>query len=88
MRVGDETLTVPRHGGVLVGPDQLRQVFNDTDAEALWLIIGAPEETEFLPGTAAKPDMLLIYPSDPTVLPKELGRREMAAGRLSRKQLF
>ena len=44
MRVGAETLTVPRHGGVLVGPDQLRQVFNDTDAEVLWLIVGAPEE--------------------------------------------
>src|SRR5580698_2390006 len=40
MRIGDETLTVPKHGGVLVGPDQLRQVFNDTDAEVLWLIIG------------------------------------------------
>ena len=24
IRVGDETLTVPKHGGVLVGPDQLR----------------------------------------------------------------
>ena len=33
LRVGDETLTVPRYGGVLVCPDQLRQVFNDTDAE-------------------------------------------------------
>ena len=32
LRVGDETLTVPRYGGVLVGPDQLRQVFNDTAA--------------------------------------------------------
>ena len=49
MRVGDETLTVPKYGGVLVGPDQLRQVFNDTDTEVLWLIIGAPEELEFLP---------------------------------------
>ena len=49
MRVGDETLTVPKYGGVLVGPDQLRQVFNDTDAEVLWLIVGAPEELEFLP---------------------------------------
>ena len=39
LRVGDETLTVPRYGGVLVGPDQLRQVFNDTDVEVLWLII-------------------------------------------------
>jgi hypothetical protein len=35
-------LTVPKYGGVLVGPEQLRQVFNDTEAEVLWLIIGAP----------------------------------------------
>ena len=48
LRVGEETLTVPRYGAVLVGPDQLRQVFNDTDAEVLWLIVGAPEELEFL----------------------------------------
>jgi mannose-6-phosphate isomerase-like protein (cupin superfamily) len=72
MRVGDETLTVPRYGGVLVGPDQLRQVFNDTDVEALWLVVGAPEETELLPGAKTKPDMALIYPTDPTQLPKEL----------------
>ena len=72
MRVGDETLTVPRYGDVLVGPDQLRQVFNDTDAEVLWLIVGAPEELEFLPGATTKPDMSLIYPTDPTQLPKEL----------------
>ena len=72
MRVGDETLTVPKYGGVLVGPDQLRQVFNDTDAEVLWLILGAPEETEFLPGAKTKPDMSQIYPVEPTQLPKEL----------------
>ena len=29
--VGDETLTLPTYGRVLVGPDQLRQVFNDAD---------------------------------------------------------
>ena len=72
MRVGEETLTVPTHGGVLVGPNELRQVFNDTDAEVLWLIVGAPEETEFLPGATSKPDMSLIYPVDPKQLPKEL----------------
>jgi len=72
MRVGDETLTVPKYGGVLVGPDQLRQVFNDTDAEVLWLIVGAPEGLEFLPGAETKPDMSLIYPVDPKQLPKEL----------------
>lgn len=72
MRVGDDTLTVPRYGGVLVGPDELRQVFNDTDVEVLWLIIGAPEESEFLPTAKSTPDMSLIYPVDPKQLPKEL----------------
>src|ERR1700740_1826650 len=72
MGVGEETLTVPKYGGVLVGPDQLRQVFNDTDAEGLWLIVGAPEELEFLPGAKSKPDLSLIYPVDPKQLPREL----------------
>ncbi|MDB6074328.1 MAG: Cupin domain protein [Verrucomicrobiaceae bacterium] len=72
LRVGDETLTVPKYGGVLVGPDLLRQVFNDTDTEVLWLIIGAPEELEFLQGSKSDMDLSLIYPTDPTQLPKEL----------------
>jgi len=72
MRVGEQTLTVPKYGGVLVGPSHLRQVFNDTDAEVLWLIVGAPEELEFLPSAKDKPDMSLIYPVDPTQLPREL----------------
>lgn len=72
LRVGEETLTVPKHGGVLVGPDQLRQVFNDTDEEVLWLIIGAPEEMEFLKGSLSEMDLSLIYPTNPAELPKEL----------------
>ena len=72
IRVGDETLTVRKHGGVLVGPDQLRQVFNDTESDVLWLMVGAPEETEFLPDAKTKPDMSFIYPVDPKQLPKEL----------------
>ncbi len=72
LRVGEETLTVPRYGGVLVGPDQLRQVFNDTDDEVLWLIIGAPEELEFLHGSKSQMDLSLIYPVDPQQLPPEL----------------
>ena len=72
LRVGDETLTVPKYGGVLVGPDQLRQVFNDSDEEVLWLIIGAPEEPEFLQGSKSQMDLSLIYPVDPKQLPPEL----------------
>ena len=70
IRVGDETLTVSKHGGVLVGPGQLRQVFNDTENDVLWLIVGAPEEVESLPGTKA--DLSLFYPVDPKQLPSEL----------------
>lgn len=71
MRVGEETLTVPEHGGVLVGPGLLRQVFNDTEAEVLWLIVGAPDAEFDTPGGV--PDLSLIYPVDPKQLPKELG---------------
>jgi hypothetical protein len=70
IRVGDLTLTVPEHGGVLVGPSQLRQVFNDTDRDVLWLIASAPEENDLVAGP--KPDMSLFYPVDPKQLPKEL----------------
>jgi mannose-6-phosphate isomerase-like protein (cupin superfamily) len=69
IRVGNETLTVPRYGGILVGPGSLRQIFNDSDQEALWLIVGAPD-AEFEPGE--KPDMSLYYPVVPTQLPPEL----------------
>jgi len=72
IRVGDKTLTVPKYGGVLVAPEELRQVFNDTETEVLLLIVCAPEEAEFLPGARTKPDMSLIYPVDPKQLPKEL----------------
>lgn len=75
--VGGETLTVPRHGGVWVGPDSLRKVFNDTETEALWLIVGAPEELEFLQGSKSQGmDLSLIYPEDPKQLPAELAGKE------------
>jgi mannose-6-phosphate isomerase-like protein (cupin superfamily) len=73
MRVGKQTLTVPKHGGVLVGPGELRQVFNDTTEEVLWLILGAPEEVELLNPNF---DRSLIYPTDPTQLPPELAGKE------------
>jgi mannose-6-phosphate isomerase-like protein (cupin superfamily) len=69
IRVGEETLTVPRYGGLLVGPSLLRQVFNDSATEeTLWLIVGAPEK-EFESGVI---DREKIYPVEPTQLPPEL----------------
>ena len=69
MRVGDETITVPEYSGVLIGPKLLQQVFNDTDEEVLWLIVGAPER-EFEEGEPH--DVKAYYPVDPKQLPKEL----------------
>lgn len=69
IRVGEETLTIPRYGGFLVGPSLLRQVFNDTEAEVLWLIVGAPDAGGE-PGEP--PNLSLIYPADPKQLPREL----------------
>src|SRR5215472_15487741 len=69
MRIGDQTITVPKYGGVLVGPELLRQVFNDTDSEVLWLIVGAPEK-ELEAGQQLDPK--LLYPVDPKQLPPEL----------------
>jgi mannose-6-phosphate isomerase-like protein (cupin superfamily) len=69
MRVDADTLTVPRYGSVLVGPSRLRQIFNDTDSDVLWLVVGAPE-AEFEPHEVG--DKTLIYPVDPKQLPREL----------------
>lgn len=69
MRVGETTLTVPKLGGVLVGPEMMRQIFNDSDADTLWLILGAPEK-EFGPGETF--DIKRFWPTDPKQLPKEL----------------
>ena len=69
MRVAGQTLTIPTHGGALVGPALLRQVFNDTDRDTLWLIVGAPE-AELEPHERG--NMNLFYPVDPKQLPPEL----------------
>ena len=71
MRIGERTVTVPRYGCVLVGPQQLRQVFNDTAEEALWLIVAAPQEGQ----SGVKPEAASFYPEDPKSLPGELAGR-------------
>jgi mannose-6-phosphate isomerase-like protein (cupin superfamily) len=70
VRVGDQSLTVPRYGALLVGPQLLRQVFNDTDEDALWLIVGAPDAE--LEPHERKNSRSLIYPVDPKQLPPEM----------------
>ena len=71
MRVDGELLTLGRLDAVLVEPESIRQVFNDTDTEALWLVVGAPPE---LANTLEMSEQQLehMYPDGPRALPPEL----------------
>jgi quercetin dioxygenase-like cupin family protein len=71
MRVGDELLTLAPLSAVAVEPPVVRQVFNDTDRDALWLMCGAPQEGANTLEMA--PDVLAaFYPDGPKALPPEL----------------
>jgi quercetin dioxygenase-like cupin family protein len=71
IRVGDDLHTVAPLSSLLVDPGQVRQLFNDTDAEGLWLVVGAPPEAaNTLEMTDA--DLAFLYPDGPKALPPEL----------------
>lgn len=72
VRIDGEALTLAPLDTLLVGPDSTRQLFNDTGADQLWLVVGAPPELantlEMTPEQLAR-----LYPDDPKALPPELG---------------
>jgi uncharacterized cupin superfamily protein len=71
VRVGDDLLTLEPLSALLVEPATVRQVFNDTAADALWLVVGTPQELantlEMTPEQLAE-----LYPDGPRALPPEL----------------
>src|SRR5262245_15423902 len=72
LHVGDEVLTLEPLSAVLVDPETVRQPFNDTDADQLWLIFGTPNEAA---NTLEMSEETLraMYPDGPKALPPELG---------------
>jgi quercetin dioxygenase-like cupin family protein len=74
IRVEDDLLTLAPHSSVLIEADTVRQVFNDTDADALWLVVGAPPEAA---NTLEMTEEQLrsLYPDGPQALPPELAGR-------------
>jgi quercetin dioxygenase-like cupin family protein len=71
IRVDEEALELAPLDALLVEPDSVRQVFNDTDAEALWLVVGAPPEgANTLEMSEAQ--LRQLYPDGPRALPPEL----------------
>lgn len=72
IRVDEELITFEEPlSAVLVEPDSLRQVFNDTDAEALWLVVGAPVEAANTLEMSEE-QLRQMYPDGPKALPPEL----------------
>ena len=73
MRVDDELVTVEPHSAVLVEPEHTRQLFNGTDADALWLVVGAPRERVSSTLEMTEEELAQMYPDGPKALPPELG---------------
>ena len=71
IRIGDELHTLAPLSSALVEPGEVRQIFNDTDEDALWLVVGTPRELantlEMTPEQLAA-----LYPDGPRALPPEL----------------
>ena len=72
VRVDEDVLTLAPLSALCVDAESVRQVFNDTPADALWLVVGAPPEAantlEMTPEELAR-----LYPDGPKAMPPELG---------------
>jgi uncharacterized cupin superfamily protein len=72
IRVDDELIPLEPLSAVLVEPEHVRQVFNDTEADALWLVVGAPQEAANTMEMREE-ELATRYPDGPRALPPELG---------------
>ena len=77
VRVDDEVITLRPHSAVLVEPVHVRQLFNDTDTDCLWLVVGAPREDFSSTLEMTEEQLAAMYPDGPKALPPELGGGEL-----------
>ena len=71
LRVESTVLTLSPLSAVLVDPETVRQAFNDTETDQLWLIVGAPPEpANTLEMT--EEELHWLYPDGPQAMPPEL----------------
>ncbi|HEX6027096.1 MAG TPA: cupin domain-containing protein [Solirubrobacter sp.] len=73
MRIGEDLLTLPRLSAVLVEPAEVRQVFNDTDEDVLWYVVGAPPEAANTLEMSEE-TLAFMYPDGPKAPPPELAQ--------------
>jgi len=72
IRVDAEVLTLRPLDTLLVEPEHVRQLFNDTGADCLWLVVGAPPEGANTLEMSEE-QLAAMYPDGPKALPPELG---------------
>lgn len=73
VRIDDEEpLTLAPLDSLLVEPGSVRQLFNDTGADQLWLVVGAPPEAANTLEMSEE-QLRRLYPDGPRALPPELG---------------
>lgn len=71
IRVGGELIDLGPLDTLWVEPDVVRQPFNDTGADQLWLVVGAPQEAaNTLEMTQEQ--LQALYPDGPKAMPPEL----------------
>ena len=56
---------------MFVAPDSVRQLFNDGEADTLWLVMGAPHEAANTLEMSEE-TLAFLYPDGPKALPPEL----------------
>jgi uncharacterized cupin superfamily protein len=81
IRIAEELHTLEPLSSLAVDPAEIRQLFNDTETDQLWLVVGAPPEPantlEMTPD-----DLEWLYPDGPKALPPELAKqRDRSTGR-------
>jgi len=74
MHVDEDVLTLASGSSVWIEADMVRQVFNDTDADALWLVVGTPPEAANTLEMADE-QLRFLYPDGPEALPPELAAK-------------
>jgi len=72
IRIDGELLTLAPLDALLVEPSSVRQPFNDTGADQLWLVVGAPQEAANTLEMSEE-QLRALYPDGPKALPPELG---------------
>jgi uncharacterized cupin superfamily protein len=72
VRIDDEVLTLSPLDTLLIEAETVRQLFNDTDADQLWLVVGAPQENITSTLEMSEEQLRHMYPDGPKALPPEL----------------